>query len=89
MEPGPPELGAQSLSHWINRGVFAWLSLPCFLTFLIGGAIKVPETFWVLMVLSLIIWFKDLKFVLSLERPAPKPAAAWEAESFFPASELG
>ena len=60
-----------------------------FLTFLIGGAIKVPEAFWVFMVLSLSIWFKDLKCALSLERPAPKPAAARETESFLPASELG
>ena len=48
-----------------------------------------PEAFWVFIVLSLSIWFKDLKSALSLGRPAPKPAAAWETESFLPASELG
>ena len=48
-----------------------------------------PEAFWVFIVLSLSIWFKDLKSALSLGRPAPKPAAAWETESFFLHLDLG
>ena len=41
------------------------------------------------MVLSLSVWFKVLKFALFLGKPALKPAAAWEAQCFLPASGLG